>query len=65
MLTLKEARMKAGVSPAQSAVACDVSSQTIYNWEQGLSTPKKPYIQILCNLYGVDESQLKLNKKKK
>lgn len=52
-ITLKSARVNAGMSRAYVAKEIKVSESTLKNWENGITFPKQPYIEKLCLLYNV------------
>lgn len=52
-MTLKAARVNAGLTQTAVAQRLDVSISTIKNWESGKTFPKQPQIEALCRLYGV------------
>lgn len=53
-ITLKAARVNAGLSQQEAAEALDVSNKTLCRWEKGLSYPNAMQIEKICNLYKVD-----------
>lgn len=52
-MTLKAARVNAGLTQADAANNLKVSISTIKNWESGKTFPRQPQIEALCSLYGV------------
>lgn len=58
-LSLKAARINAGVTVEQAANAAAVSTSTIYNWESGITDPGYKQLRALCELYGVDTNSIK------
>ena len=52
-ITLKAARINAGLTQGDVATELGVSLSTIKNWEKGITFPTQPQIDNLCNLYGV------------
>lgn len=52
-ITLKAARINAGLRQTDAALALDVSRDTIRSWETGKSFPRSEKIEPICNLYGV------------
>lgn len=52
-ITLKAARVNAGLTQAEVADTLNISVGTLKNWESGKSFPKPPQINALCELYGV------------
>ena len=52
-LTLKAARVNAGISVKDAAKACNVSEGTLYSYEAGKSSPKIGTAIKLARVYGV------------
>lgn len=52
-VTLKAARVNAGLSQRDAAQALSVSRNTIINWESGETSPSAGQFKELCNLYKV------------
>ncbi|MEV8507273.1 helix-turn-helix transcriptional regulator [Actinoplanes sp. NPDC051475] len=52
---LRAAREKAGVKLKDAAALLGVSEQTIWRIEQGTTSTKPPYVQALCDAYGVHD----------
>lgn len=52
-ITLKAARVNAKLSRQEVADKLDVNVSTVKNWENGVSYPKPPQIDQLCELYGI------------
>ena len=57
-ITLRAARVNAGLSQKVAAAHLDVSNKTLSNWENGLTFPTTDMIPIICKLYGVSYDQL-------
>ena len=57
-ITLKAARVNAGLKQKEAATALGVSNKTLSSWENGLSTPKAHQIDPICVLYGVTYDNL-------
>ena len=51
--TLASARVKAKLSQRQAAKELGVDPSTLRNWEKGVTFPKQPMIEKMCQLYGV------------
>jgi len=51
-ITLKAARVNAGLRQVDAAEAINVSKSTLINWESGRTSPKAWQVQQLCELYG-------------
>lgn len=52
-ISLKAARVNAGLSQKAVADTIGVSNKTICSWEKGDTFPSAGYIDKLCKLYGV------------
>ncbi|MGA5303419.1 helix-turn-helix domain-containing protein [Nucisporomicrobium flavum] len=52
---LRAAREKAGVKLKDAAALLGVSEQTIWRIEQGTTSTRPPYVQALCDAYGVSD----------
>lgn len=52
-ITLKAARVNAGLTQKEVANEIGVSNKTLCGWENGRVIPRVCYIDILCSLYGV------------
>jgi len=61
-MTLKGARVNAGITVVKVADLIGVNKATIYNWESGLTEPKAGQIALLVELYGIRPDNLKLKK---
>jgi len=57
-LTLKGARVNAGLNQSDVAKAIKVTPTTIGNWEMGKTCPKIDQVFKLAKLYGVDVNDL-------
>lgn len=53
-LTLKAARVNAGMTQEQAALVAEVNMSTICNWESGKSKPTKLQLIGLAYIYGID-----------
>lgn len=53
-LSLKAARVNAGMSQAEAAEKLGVAVSTLRNWEAGKTYPTMPRIDKICEVYGVD-----------
>lgn len=58
-ISLKAARVNAGLTQAEVAKEIGVSIGTIKNWEARKSFPNQPKIEKLCELYGVSYDYIK------
>lgn len=52
-MTLKAARVNAGLTQKEAANELKVSNKTLGKWENGDSIPNAKYIEPICNLYSV------------
>lgn len=52
-ISLKAARVNAGLSQKEVAKALGVSNKTISSWENGDTFPSAKYVDMLCKLYNV------------
>lgn len=57
-LSLKAARVNAGLGQKQAAKALNVSNKTLSNWENGKSIPKADKIVLICDLYQTDYNDI-------
>lgn len=52
-ITLKAARVNAGLSQKEAAKKLNVSNKTLHSWESGKTFPAAHKIDALCDLYGI------------
>lgn len=52
-VSLKAARVNAGMNQKDAAKKLNVSNATLCNWEKSASFPDAQQIQKICELYGV------------
>lgn len=52
-ITLKAARVNAGLTQEEAAEKMHVSRSTLRSWENGHTDPKLSQFMMLCQLYGV------------
>lgn len=57
-LTLKAARVNAGLTQQQVAEQTGIARSTLIRWEKGLTKPSKPTLAGLCALYHILPDQL-------
>jgi DNA-binding XRE family transcriptional regulator len=57
-LTLKAARVNAGLTQKSAANRLGVSNKTLCGWENGATTPNIQYVNAMCELYGVSYDDL-------
>ena len=58
MLDIKKKRIEAGVTQWKTALACKVSSQTIINWEKGISSPRAEHLKKMAKEFNCKEAEL-------
>ena len=58
MITLKAARVNAGLTQSEAAQKLGVSDRTLMLWEMGKTFPNVPAIEKIQSLYGVPYSDL-------
>lgn len=51
-ITLKAARVNAGLTQKEAAEKLNVSNKTVWAWECGKAMPKVNKIDEICELYG-------------
>lgn len=52
-ISLKAARVNAGLNQKEAAEKLSVSVGTLRNWEAGKSFPNQRKIEAICSLYGI------------
>jgi transcriptional regulator with XRE-family HTH domain len=52
-LTLRAARINKGLNVKEVAKALSVTTQTIYNWEQGVTEPRMEHLKQLAQIYNM------------
>ena len=52
-ISLKAARVNAGLSQKEAAKILGISNKTLCSWENGKTFPDQPMIEKICALYGV------------
>lgn len=57
-ISLKAARVNAGLTQKEVAKHLKVSNKTIHNWENGITSPSFEYIDALCDLYNTPYNNL-------
>jgi len=58
-LSLRGARVNAGLKVKNVAQKLGVTTQTIYNWEQGITEPRINYLKMLSELYNIEINKFK------
>lgn len=61
-ISLKAARVNAGMRQTDAAHAIGVDKCTIGNWEKGKTAPRAPQLQDLCRVYGVSVDDIFLRR---
>jgi transcriptional regulator with XRE-family HTH domain len=57
-ISMRAARVNAGLSQKEAATRLGVSNKTIGNWENGITFPQANKINAICELYGVHYDHL-------
>ena len=57
-ITLKAARVNAGLTQKRAAERLGVSNKTLCGWENGVTTPNIQYVDAMCEMYGVSYDNL-------
>lgn len=57
-MSLRAARINAGLSQKIAAEKIGISNKTLGNWENGITYPPADKIPVICELYGVPFDQL-------
>lgn len=57
-VSIKGARIEKHMTQKQVADTMGVTKETISNWERGRTAPTAPQLIALCNLYGVELSDI-------
>lgn len=52
-ITLKAARVNAGITQAKAAETVNTTARTVASWESGKTLPDIASFKTLCKLYGV------------
>ncbi len=52
-ITIKSARVNAGLTQKAAAKKLNVSNKTLCDWEKGNSVPNVLQVEKMCELYGV------------
>jgi transcriptional regulator with XRE-family HTH domain len=60
-ISLAAARINANLTQKQAAEALNVSLSTYKNWENGITYPKQPAIEKMCELYGMPYDYIRFN----
>lgn len=62
-ISLKAARVNAGMRQKDVANCLGVDTATIINWEHGRTSPRIDQLQELCDLYSISINNIFLNRK--
>ena len=62
-ITLKAARVNAGLLQSDVAQRLNVDNSTIVSWEKGKTSPKMNQLQALCDLYETPIDRIFLTQK--
>lgn len=57
-VTLAAARVNKGYTQAIAAEKLGINVNTLKNWERGVTFPKQPQIEKLCEVYGVTYDEI-------
>lgn len=57
-ISLKAARVNAGLTQAQAAEKLSIDRTTLMRWESGKSSPKLTDVQRMCRLYSISTADL-------
>lgn len=57
-ITLRAARVNAGLLQKEASQLLGVSNKTLSSWENGITVPKANVIDKICNLYKVGYDNL-------
>ena len=57
-ISIRSARVNAGLSQKAAADSLGVSNKTLGNWENGVTYPPADKIPLICKLYGVSYDNL-------
>lgn len=57
-ITLKAARVNAGLTQREAAEKADVAIQTLCSWENGKTIPTPLNVMGLCSIYGISVDRI-------
>ena len=57
-ITLKSARVNAGLTQKEAAKKLGISNKTLCSWENGISSPTAKKTALLCSIYGIEYDNL-------
>ncbi len=52
-ISLRAARINAGLTQKEAAKALGVSNSTLHSWENGVTMPNAEQVKAICELYKV------------
>lgn len=58
-LSLRAARVNAGLTQQQVTDKTGIARSTLVRWERGDTSPSQANMDLLCELYRVDQSQIR------
>lgn len=59
-ITLRAARVNAGLSRNEVAEALGIHVVTLHKWENGVTEPKLTKLTQMCEMYGIDIKDVKI-----
>lgn len=59
-ITLKAARINAGLTQQQVENATGYARSTLTRWENGKVSPRLENLEVLCKLYGIPVEHIKI-----
>lgn len=59
-ITLRAARVNAGMSQQEAALHLGVLRDTVSRWEHGKTKPKADQLKALCEFYGIPIENIKI-----
>lgn len=62
-ISLKAARINAGLKQKEVSAAMHVDTATIINWEKGKTSPRADQLRRLCELYSIPIDNIFLKEK--
>lgn len=57
-MTMKAARVNAGLTQKEAAKRFGISNKTLSSWESGTSTPRADQVPAICDCYGVSYNDI-------
>lgn len=62
-ISLAAARVNAGMTQMEVANRMQLNKQTIVNWEKGRVIPKAAQLKMYCEIVGISQDHIFLNKR--